>query len=566
VQERLMQGRYRLVGGRVHDPTNGVDGDVADVWIENGRIVARPEPAAAAGYVAVDCSGRVIMPGGIDLHSHIAGPKVNLARRLQPELFEPGCPGVAGGPGSGHGTLPTIARTAGMYLGMGYTTVMDAAVAPSAARQFHAELEQFPVLDAGCYILTGNHHAVLDCVARGDHHGLRDLLGWLLWRCGGYAPKVVNPGGVEQWKRHRGGNAMDLDQTVDGWNASPRSIIQAIARAANEAALPHPLHLHCNNLGLPGNWQTTLETMRSLDGLRAHFAHVQFHSYGGRDADPRTIRSMTGPLIEQVNQHPELSVDVGQVLFGKTTSLTADAPLAQWLGGITRAKTWLSSTEAETGCGISPIEYRDRDLLNCVQWAAGLEWFLGVGNPWQVVLSTDHPNGASFLAYPHLIRLLMDREFRREQVRRLPPRLLKRSSVAEFDREYTLNEIAIVTRAGPARLLGFHDKGHLGHGAVADIAIYTPDSDRERMFQLPWRVFKSGVPVFVEGELQPGPLGKTHTLTAWQDSNRSKHLEKTFDRLYSFRSHHLGREAEDAAFSRSMTGVTAENRMAENVR
>lgn len=553
-----MQGRYRLTGGQIHDPANGVDGVVADVWIDYGRVTAPPDPADARQFTSIDCSGRVVMPGGIDLHSHIAGPKVNLARRLQPEQFEPDLSCAVDGRDARSLSVPTIARTAALYLGMGYTTVMDAAVAPLAARQFHSELEQFPVLDAGCFILTGNHHAVLDCVARDDLAGLRDLLGWLLWRCGGYAPKVVNPGGVEQWKRHRGGNAMDLDQPVDGWKVTPRAIIVAIARAAQAAALPHPMHLHCNNLGLPGNWQTTLETMRSLAGLKAHLAHVQFHSYGGKDADPASIRTATGPLIDWVNSHPELSVDVGQVLFGKTTSLTADAPLAQWLGGVTRAKTWLSSTEAETGCGISPIEYRDRDLLNCVQWAAGLEWFLGVENPWQVVLSTDHPNGASFVAYPHLIRLLMDREFRREQVRRLPARLLKRSRLADFDREYTLNEIAIVSRAGPARLLGLHDKGHLGPGALADIAIYTPDADRERMFQLPWRVFKSGVPVFSEGQFQPGPTGNTHALPYSTDCDRSRHFEGQFNRLYSLRACHFGREAEDREFSRALvSGASA---------
>ena len=32
--------RLRIVGGAVHDPANGVDGEVRDVCIEDGRIVA----------------------------------------------------------------------------------------------------------------------------------------------------------------------------------------------------------------------------------------------------------------------------------------------------------------------------------------------------------------------------------------------------------------------------------------------------------------------------------------------------------------------------------------------
>ena len=49
-------------------------------------------------------------------------------------------------------------------------------------------------------------------------------------------------------------------------------------------------------------------------------------------------------------------------------------------------------------------------------------------------------------------------------------------------REYTLNEIAIITRAGPARLLGLAAKGHLGVGADGDVTIYEEQADKERMF------------------------------------------------------------------------------------
>ncbi len=63
-------------------------------------------------------------------------------------------------------------------------------------------------------------------------------------------------------------------------------------------------------------------------------------------------------------------------------------------------------------------------------------------------------------------------------------KLLAGSALADgISREYTLNEIAIVTRAGPARLLGLRDKGHLGVGADADVTVYVPDDgDWSRMF------------------------------------------------------------------------------------
>ena len=125
------------------------------------------------------------------------------------------------------------------------------------------------------------------------------------------------------------------------------------------------------------------------------------------------------------------------------------------------------------------------------------------------MLSTDHPNGGSFLSYPRLIRLLMDREFRNEQIGRVNQQAMKRTVLLDdLDREYTLEEIAIITRAGPARLLGLRDKGHLGVGADADITIYDDRADREEMFAAPRYVIKDGRAVVEDGELRetrPGP-------------------------------------------------------------
>ncbi|PKO50916.1 MAG: formylmethanofuran dehydrogenase subunit A, partial [Betaproteobacteria bacterium HGW-Betaproteobacteria-21] len=73
----------RLRGGRIVDPANGIDGDLGDLCVRDGRIVELP--AAEAVDHEYDVSGMVVMAGGIDLHSHIGGGKVNLARMLLPE-------------------------------------------------------------------------------------------------------------------------------------------------------------------------------------------------------------------------------------------------------------------------------------------------------------------------------------------------------------------------------------------------------------------------------------------------------------------------------------------------
>ncbi|MEX2286464.1 MAG: formylmethanofuran dehydrogenase subunit A, partial [Planctomycetaceae bacterium] len=70
----------RIKGGTVYDPRNGVDGQVRDVWVQDGRVVAAPSDPSQRADKTLDVSGMVVMPGGIDMHCHIAGPKVNTAR------------------------------------------------------------------------------------------------------------------------------------------------------------------------------------------------------------------------------------------------------------------------------------------------------------------------------------------------------------------------------------------------------------------------------------------------------------------------------------------------------
>ena len=82
----------RIAGGRVVDPANGVNDEVRDVWIDGGQVIAPPADLAAKASRTIDARGYVVMPGGVDVHSHIAGSKVNGARALRPEeRQEPRC-------------------------------------------------------------------------------------------------------------------------------------------------------------------------------------------------------------------------------------------------------------------------------------------------------------------------------------------------------------------------------------------------------------------------------------------------------------------------------------------
>ena len=130
-------------------------------------------------------------------------------------------------------------------------------------------------------------------------------------------------------------------------------------------------------------------------------------------------------------------------------------------------------------------------------------------DPWRVALSTDHPNGGHFTAYPHLMQLLGDAAFRRAAFARLPAAVRRRSPLKDMTREYTLQELCIVTRAAPARIAGLTSKGHLGPGADADITLYRPDRDLATMFSVPAKVFKAGVLVAEDGHLRAATAGAT---------------------------------------------------------
>src|SRR5690242_20844747 len=172
----------KIANGTVYDPTNGVDGVVQDIWIRDGKIVpAPPEPDIRPDKV-LDATGLVVMPGGVDMHAHIAGPKVNLARKMRPEDKRK-APPVRRTPLTRSGTrgsVPSTFATGYLYAGMGYTTAFDAAIPPLSARHSHEEFHDTPVIDKGFFVLFGNNHYVLQHLAANDMEKLRAYAAWLL--------------------------------------------------------------------------------------------------------------------------------------------------------------------------------------------------------------------------------------------------------------------------------------------------------------------------------------------------------------------------------------------------
>ncbi len=525
-----MPTMLRIKNGKVYDPANDIDGKVMDICVSGGRIV-EDVPAQAT---TIDAHGMVVMPGGVDMHCHIAGSKVNMARKFQPEDHRTDVSHRTRLTRSGTGgVVPSTFTTGYRYATLGYTTAMEAAAPPLSARHVLEELHDTPIVDAGFYILLANNEFLYRLLEKGRMEAFKDAVAWWLSACKAYGVKLVNPGSDEAWKGRRNSNITDLDDKVNAFDVTPRKIIKALVDATNDLGLPHPAHIHCNNLGHSGNYTTTLETMRTVDGRRVHITHIQFHSYGGEPGKNPVSRA--GVISEYINEHANVSADVGQVMFGKSTSMTADAPLAWMLRNVTKGKWINADVECESGCGIVPFTYQEHIYTHAIQWAIGLELFLMAKDPWRMVLSTDHPNGGSFMNYPRLIRLLMDRDFRNEQARLANQKAIKNTSLLDLDREYSMQEIAIVTRAGPARLLGLTNKGHLGLGADADITVYDEQDDKEAMFNAARYVIKGGELFINNHEFCADTEGRILHVAPEYDVGITDELRTFFDDYYSIR-------------------------------
>ena len=48
-------------------------------------------------------------------------------------------------------------------------------------------------------------------------------------------------------------NVKNIDEDSKATDIAPRKVIEAFIDAVHELGLPHPPHIHCNNLGHSGN-------------------------------------------------------------------------------------------------------------------------------------------------------------------------------------------------------------------------------------------------------------------------------------------------------------------------
>ncbi|MFX1513598.1 MAG: formylmethanofuran dehydrogenase subunit A, partial [Promethearchaeota archaeon] len=378
--------------GFVYDPLNGINGDKVDICVSNGKIVEQ----CAQDAKVINAANKIVMPGGIDIHTHVAGSNLTSGRGLRPEDMRLGIkPATTFLRAESGNTMPNTFATGHRYIEMGYTMICQPGMPPIKGRETHEELSDIPFVDKTAMTLCEKNWFILRYFREKQFEEAKNFLAWLLWATKGSATKLVNPGGTEAWGF--GKNVKSLDDVVPHFDITPREIITGFQRINEDLGLHHSIHLHLNQLGKPGNYQIALDTFRALEDISApshlsrtqsaHITHVQFSAFGGTSW--RDFCSAADSIAEYINHHDHLTLDSGAVVFGPATTLTADGPVQYDIGNLTRLKWANSDVELETGAGIVPFVYDPKSLTSSIQWAIGLELYLLIKDPWKIMMSTD---------------------------------------------------------------------------------------------------------------------------------------------------------------------------------
>ena len=518
----------KLVGGMLYDPAQKVNGELHDIFIRDGFIVCDPGPDAKFDEV-YDIADKVVMAGAIDIHTHIAGGNVNTARLLLPEQHRNHMARRLNHPFSTAKWSTT--HTGYRYARMGYTTVVEPAMLPINALDVHLQMADIPILDTAALAILGNDDLLLRLMrGRASQSQINDYVAWTLHTTCALGLKVINAGGANAFKSNA--RQFGLDDIVPDYGVSSRQILQTLQRATCELGVPHPVHVHCNNLGIPGNVDTVLATMEAAQGLPMHLAHVQFYAYGNEGA--RGFSSAAAQLLDGFRRHPNITMDVGQVLFGQTVTISGDVIAQYSRHGDASPNKWVMwDAECEGSGGVVAYGYRQTSFVNSLQWAIGLEMFLLAEDPGRVFFTTDHPNGAPFTCYPQLFRLLMDYDYRLACLERIHPDVVAMTLLKDLKKEFSLYEVAVMTRTAAANLLGLYDRGHLTPGGIADIAVYTPQDNKEAMFDRATLVFKNGRLVVRDGEVVERIRGTAQMIYPSYDPGIKRTIKNHFDRFYS---------------------------------
>jgi len=116
-------------GGQVYDPSSGWDGEIRDIYIQDGRIV----PHLDTVDQVIPAAGRMVMAGGIDCRGQVATYGLDLLRL--------------------RGVAPSAGAVGRCYASLGYTHVHEPFLTPLTAGHVHRELASLPLVDTSASLV-----------------------------------------------------------------------------------------------------------------------------------------------------------------------------------------------------------------------------------------------------------------------------------------------------------------------------------------------------------------------------------------------------------------------------
>ena len=427
-----MKKNIQIKNGTVYDPANGIECEKMDVFIADGKIVDEIKPD-----VILDATDKTVMPGGIDVHSHVATYGLNVTR------FTFG--------------FPTVREIGYTYARMGYTHVNEPLMTLNTASYVHHELSSIPIVDTSAFLVL-NVYDIDKEIREGDRDGVKNLLLFLLHLTKAISVKIYD---ARVSYAKRGFFYRDIDVT------RCLTFFYALLKSG----------------GVPGIQLRTYPELldEDTDVLSAFcMAHIASGiDNDGRYEAARDIVKKGGAVdlgMFSTSRSGYKTMSIGHSPADDRHFISVDIGLEQPL---------LFSAVKETKSVDEQAYYSILFALEALDYL----------NACTISFSTDSPNGCFFYAYPALFAALLSRDNRKGQTKANLP-----------DREYSLYELAAITRTNPARLLGLNHKGHLGNGADADVAVYDINEDTkaeelEKRLGTCSYLLKGGEVVIYEGKL-----------------------------------------------------------------
>jgi len=401
-------------------PANNINGVVKDICIDGGKIVADVD-----GGRTLDATGMIVFPGGVDIHTHVAGGALNFARGLLPRISErPSRSYMANtrAPASA-GRTPTTFATGYLYAGMGYTTVVEAAVPVLSAKHTHEELRDTPIIDKACLVLMANNE---------NRHGPASKKA-ISSKPSTSSPGLSGPPRSMASRRstpaasRRGNGAKTPSSSTNPSMATTSSrrgqIVASLAKIVDELACP--IHFIC--LQQPRRTGQRRDNARNHEGARRQsrpHGHLQFHAYGGDDW--HTMRSEATQIADYFNKHKNLTCDAGAVLLWQRRHHHPDGPWQHLLYQLTGRKWGTSTSKTKPAAASCPI-LQGKQSRQCCAMGGRPGVAFADRRPWRV-FSHRSSQWSVLLALSEIIHLLMNADVRKERVRKLPPRRYRASS------------------------------------------------------------------------------------------------------------------------------------------